>query len=61
MDLHLDFGVDGSHPRYWVIRIDKNLCGLKYSGLAWFGKLKEVLESRFFVQSQVYPCVWYKE
>ena len=31
-----------------------------YAGLAWFEKLKKVLEARYFVQSQVDPCVWYK-
>ena len=61
MDLPLCFGVDISHPRDWVIRLDKNLYGLKDSGLAWFGKLKEVLEARGFVKSQLKPYVWYKE
>ena len=29
--------------------------------MVWFEKLKEGLEARYFFQSQVYPCVWYKE
>ena len=29
--------------------------------MAWFEKPKEGLEDIYFVQSQVYPCGWYKE
>ena len=44
-----------------VIILDKNLYGLKDSGLTWFEKIKKDLEARGFVQSQLYPCLWYKE
>ena len=27
----------------------------------WFEKIKEGLEARGFLQSQVDPCLWYKE
>ena len=43
LDLPLVFGVDGDHPREWVISIYKNLYGLKDAGLAWFEQLKEGL------------------
>ena len=39
----------------------QKLYRLKDEDLAWFEKLKEGLEARYFVQSQVGPCVWYKE
>ena len=39
----------------------KYLYGVKYAGLVWFEKLKKVLEDRGFVQSQLEPCLWYKE
>ena len=39
----------------------KKLYGLKDAGLAWFEKLKEVLEARGFFQSQVYPFLRYIE
>ena len=39
----------------------KKLYRLKDEYLAWFEKLKEVLEARYFVQYQVGPCVRYKE
>ena len=45
MELYIGFGIKGSHPIYWVIRIDKNLYDLKLSGLKWFDKLKEGLEA----------------
>ena len=61
MDIPLVFGVDGDHPIEWVIRLENNLYVLKDSGLAWFEKLKEGLEARGFVHSQVDPCVCYKE
>ena len=60
MEIPLSFVVDGAHPREWVIRIDKNLYGLKGSGLSWLGlglkdagslwfeKLKEGLEAKGF-------------
>ena len=58
MELPIYFGVEGAHPREWVTRIYINLYVLKDSGLAWFEKFKEGLEARYFVQSQVGPCVW---
>ena len=61
MELPICFGVEGSHPVEWVIRLDKNLYGLNDAVLAWFEKLKEGLEARYFFQSQVDPYVWYKE
>ena len=51
MELTIGFGVEGAHPREWVVRLDKNLYGLKYAGLELFEKLKEGLEARYFVQS----------
>ena len=55
------FEVEGDHPREWVIRLDKNLYGLRDAVMARFEKLKEGLEARSFSQSQLEPCVWYKE
>ena len=39
-ELPLGFVVDGYHPIELVIRLDNNLYGFKYSGLAWFEKFK---------------------
>ena len=61
MELPIGFEVEGDHPREWVTRLDKKLYGLKDSGLAWFEKLKEDLEARYFFQHELDPCIWYTE
>ena len=43
MELPIVFWVKGGHLREWVIRMDKNIYGIKDEGMAWFEKLKEVL------------------
>ena len=48
MELPIGFGVEEAHPIEWVIRLDKNLYGLKYSGLAYFEKIREGMEARDF-------------
>ena len=48
MEIPICFGVEGSHLREWVINPDKNLYGLKDAGLAWFDKIREGLEARYF-------------
>ena len=57
MELPIGFGVEGTHPREWVIRLDKNIYDLKNAGLEWFEKIKAGLEAIGFVQSQLDPCV----
>ena len=61
MELPIGFGVEGAHPREWIIILDKNLFDLKDTGLAWIEKHKEGLEAIYFVQSQVDLCLCYKE
>ena len=39
----------------------EKIFGLKDAGLAWFGKIKEGLKSRGFVESQVDTYAWYIE
>ena len=46
MKIPIVFGVEGYHTIEWIIRLDKNIYGLKDAGLAWFKKLKEGLEAR---------------
>ena len=36
VELSICFGIEGSHLREWVIRLDKNLYGLKDAGLSLF-------------------------
>ena len=42
------FRVEGAHSIEWTIILDKNLYVLKDAVLAWFDKLKEDLEARYF-------------
>ena len=44
--LPICFEVERDHPREYVIRIDKNLYGLKDAGMARCEKIREVLEAR---------------
>ncbi len=44
----------------YVLRLRKNLYGLKQAGLNWFQYIKEGLEERGFTQSQVDPCVFFR-
>ena len=55
------FRVEGAHSIEWTIILDKNLYVLKDSGLELFEKLEEGLEAIDSFQSQVDPCIWYKE
>ena len=38
MELPIYFGVEGAHPREWVIGLDKNLYSINDEGLAQFSK-----------------------
>ena len=40
MDIPIGFRVEGDHPRSFIIRLDNNIYGMKFLGLAWFEKLK---------------------
>ena len=48
MELPIGFGVEGAHPRNWVVRLNKNIYDLKDAVLSWFDKFKEVLGDIFF-------------
>ena len=43
-----------------VLKLEKNLYGLKDGGLTWFNYLKKGLIARGFKQSQVEPCLFVK-
>ena len=40
MELPIVLGVEGDHPKEWVIILYRNLYDLNNAGLAWFDKLK---------------------
>ena len=59
MELPFGFDVDGS--RNFILKLNKSLYGLKNSSRNWFQHLINGLKSRGFTQSQVDPCVLYRE
>ena len=46
-------------PRY-VLKLNKNLYGLKQASFNWYEKLKEGLMNREFVPSEIDPCLYLK-
>ena len=47
--------------RDWVLKLQKNLYGLKQARYNWFEFLKTGLEKRDFIQSKIDPCVWFRK
>jgi hypothetical protein len=60
MELPYGMQVPGRKNRDNVLKLKKNLYGLKQAGLNWFEYLKKGLEERDFKQSAVDPCVFYR-
>ena len=60
MELPYGMEVPGNENRSKVLKLKKNLYGLKQAGLNWFEYLKKGLEERGFKQSAVDPCVFYR-
>ena len=48
----------GHGSGYYVLKLKKNLYGLKNASLNWHNKLKAALEDRGFVESLSDPCVF---
>ena len=65
MYLPIGFQVDGQteadSDRRYILKLNKNLYGLKQASYNWFEKLKEGLTSRGFVPSKIDPCLYLKE
>ena len=53
--------VNNADRKQYVLWLNKSLYGLKQAGHNWFEKLRKGLKDRGFIQSQVDPCVFYKE
>ena len=61
VELPIRFGVGGYHKHHCIIKLNKGLYGLKYTGLTSIEHIKGVLEARGFIQYNIDPCVWYQE
>ena len=51
---------DGGKGKY-VLKLRKNLYGLKQAGYNWYNMLREGLERRGFLASRIDECVFYSE
>jgi hypothetical protein len=60
LELPIGFDVEGATKGQYVLRLKKNLYGLKQAGLSWYETLKGYLEKNGFRQSSVDPCVFYR-
>ena len=49
-----------SKPGKYLLKLKKNVYGLKDAGRTWHEHLKQGLLDRHFVQSKVDPCIFYK-
>ena len=61
MELPFGMSLQNGSSKSHVLKLKKNLYGLKQAGLNWFEYLKEGLEERGFRQSEVDPCVFFRD
>ena len=59
-ELPYGFGVDEAYKRQHVIKLKKNLYGLKQAGFNWFEHLSKGLKNRGFSKSNIDPCIFYR-
>ena len=60
MELPVGFDApNGESRKFYVLRLNKSLYGLKQAGYNWFAKLSNGLQDRGFVQSSIDPCVFF--
>ena len=60
MELPIGFEApDGENCKTYVLKLNKNLYGLKQAGYNWFAKLSNGLQDRGFVQSNIDPCIFF--
>ena len=59
-ELPAGFDLDGN-PSHYVLKLKKNLYGLKHAGFNWFDRRSGGIENRGFVPSMVDPCVFYRK
>jgi hypothetical protein len=61
MELPIGFDAPNSdNCKFYVLRLNKSLYGLKQAGYNWFAKLSNGLQDRGFVQSIIDPCVFFE-
>jgi len=58
--MKIPFGFEVDKPGKWLLKLVKNVCGVKDAGRTWSNHLKQGLLDRNFTQSKVDPCVFFK-
>jgi hypothetical protein len=60
MELPIGFIAPNNEDRkFYILKLNKSLYGLKQAGYNWFAKLSNGLQDRGFVPSSVDPCVFF--
>jgi hypothetical protein len=60
MELPIGFDTpDNKERRFYVLKLNKSLYGLKQAGYNWFAKLSNGLQDQGFVQSSIDSCVFF--
>jgi hypothetical protein len=61
MELPIGFdALNGENCKFYVLRLNKNLYGLKQAGYNWFTKLSNRPHDWGFMQSNIDPCVFFR-
>ncbi len=61
MELPIGFNPpNGENQKFYVLKLNKSLYGLKQVGYNWFAKLSNGLQDRGFVESNIDPCVFFE-
>ena len=60
LELPAGFEVEGREKSKFVLRLKKNLYGLKQAGLSWFETLRTYLLEQGFTQSESDPCFFHR-
>ena len=59
--MEIPYGFEFGERGQYVLKLKKNLYGLSDASYNWFNKLKEGLESKGYVRSEVDQCVLLRE
>jgi hypothetical protein len=61
MYLSIGFQVDTENePKYYILKLNKSLYGLKQASLNWFKRHKQGLMNHGFYPSAINPCLYFK-
>ena len=60
--MEIPFGFESEDTsRGYVLKLNKILYGLKQSSVNWFAILKKLFADRYYEQSDIGPCIFYRK